>query len=108
MKLRNSIDWQNFVKPEDREKIQQSPEYREWLIGMLAEGDHGVEITFTKKDGTSRKMKCTRSAKLIPEDQQPKNADTSTSGAIPVFDLEANGWRSFLPENLTLIDYPNE
>jgi hypothetical protein len=104
----NPIDWKAFVNTEDKLKIQQSPEYREWLIGMLSEGDHGVEITFTKKDGTLRKMKCTRSAKLIPEDQQPKNSDDKTVGAIPVYDLESSGWRSFLPENLTLIDYPNE
>lgn len=104
----NSIDWTRFMNEEDKQKIKTSPEYREWLVGMLAEGDHGVEITFTKKDGTPRKMKCTRKANLIPEDQQPKGADDKTVGAIPVFDLEANGWRSFLPENLTLIDYPNE
>ena len=104
----NGIDWTQFVNTKDKLEIQQSPEYREWLIGMLAEGDHGVVITFTKKDGTVRKMKCTRSAKLIPEDQQPKHSDDKTTGAIPVFDLESQGWRSFLPENLTLIDYPNE
>lgn len=104
----NSIDWTNFVNEEDKLKIQQSPEYREWLVGMLAEGDFGVEITFTKKDGTLRKMKCTRSVKLIPEDQQPKKPDEKTLGAIPVYDLESCGWRSFIPENLKLIDYPNE
>ena len=102
----NPIDWTLFVTNEEKIAIQQSPEYREWLIGMLAEGDAGAIITFTKKDGTVRKMKCTRNSNLIPEDQLPKKSEDKPTGAIPVFDLEAQGWRSFLPENLTLIDYP--
>lgn len=106
MTLFNPIDWTNFVNNEDKEKIKHSSEYREWLIGMLAEGDQGTIITFTKKDGTVRKMKCTRNSNLIPADQLPKKTEDRPTGAIPVFDLEAQGWRSFLPENLTLIDYP--
>ena len=71
--------------------------FREWLHGMLkvSEGT----ITFTKKDGTERVMKCT----LVPEQLPPvvvkegaeskprKESETS----IRVYDIEVKDWRSF-------------
>ena len=57
-----------------------------------------VTITFSKKDGTDRVMKCTRSPNLIPTEHQPKGETqvvTESTDNIRVFDVEANGWRSF-------------
>jgi hypothetical protein len=66
------------------------------LMKSLAEGV--VTVTFTKKDGTDRVMKCTRSSNLIPTDHQPKGETqvvTEETDNIRVFDVEAQGWRSF-------------
>lgn len=55
-------------------------------------------VTFTKKDGSLRTMKCTRSLDAIPAEHQPKGETqivTEDTDNIRVFDVEANGWRSF-------------
>jgi hypothetical protein len=39
---------------------------------------------------------------IIPEEHHPKTTQTSES-SIRVFDLEAQGWRSFIFENVTNI-----
>jgi hypothetical protein len=58
-----------------------------------------LSIEFIKKDGTNRKMLCTRS--LIPEDKMPKQASVDETDYVHVFDLEANGWRSIYPDTIT-------
>ena len=66
------------------------------LLKNLGEGS--MRVTFTKKDGTERAMICTRSLSLIPADHQSKavtEAVTEEMDNIRVFDIEAQGWRSF-------------
>lgn len=65
------------------------------LIEALGKGV--VTVTFTKKDGTERTMRCTRSTTYIPIEHAPKS-DTSKeeiTDNIRVFDIENQGWRSF-------------
>jgi hypothetical protein len=58
-------------------------------------------VTFTKKDGTTREMRCTKNLDLIPADKLPKGvARNKTSTAVNVFDLDNQDWRSFLPESV--------
>ncbi|CAB4127398.1 WYL domain containing protein [uncultured Caudovirales phage] len=55
-------------------------------------------ITFTKKDGTERVMRCTLNGGLIPSNKHPKEDSTSkprTDAVQVVYDLDADGWRSF-------------
>jgi hypothetical protein len=56
-----------------------------------------VEVTFTKKNGEERKMLCTRSMYLIPDEHKPKgNLQREPNyEALPVYDLEKLAWRSF-------------
>lgn len=57
-----------------------------------------VEVTFTKKDGTERVMKCTLKYDLIPERHQPKGDNPREGGGhttIACYDVEKQGWRSF-------------
>jgi hypothetical protein len=75
---------------------------RDGLIDMLRHNI--VTVTFTKVNGDERVMKCT----LLPE--HVPNASTNNgqlvietkgvSNTIPVWDLTANGWRSFKVENV--------
>lgn len=66
------------------------------LKKMLSESE--VWLTFTKKDGSERKMHCTTMIDLIPADKrpstEPSNRKTSET-SMPVFDLDINEWRSF-------------
>jgi hypothetical protein len=57
--------------------------------------DNVCEVQFTKVDGALRTMRCTLMQDSLPPlktdgKQRPENLDT-----IPVWDVEAEGWRSF-------------
>ena len=64
-----------------------------------------VKLSFTKKDGTIREMKCTRKDFLIPDDHKPKGeSDREVNKEVfPVYDLENEGWRSFRVDSLLSI-----
>ena len=81
-----------------------SKEGREWLTSLLREQE--VTISFTKKDGTDRKMRCTLSENKIPSEKTPKNTKkTKSDDALPVFDVEKQDWRSFRWDSVTLIEF---
>lgn len=63
-------------------------------------------VTFTKKNGEERVMNCTLIENLIPEDQRPKGVISKKSdNALSVWDLDANGWRSFVYDNVKKIKW---
>ena len=62
-------------------------------------------VKFTKVNGEERLMSCTLSNQFIPENLQPsKDSDDTgvqrTLDVIRVFDVNADGWRSFRVENV--------
>jgi hypothetical protein len=66
-----------------------------WLQGALKSSI--VDVTFIKKDGTERLMKCTLDPNILPkveikEDAKPRKESTTS---MRVFDTEKNEWRSF-------------
>jgi hypothetical protein len=62
-------------------------------------------VTFVKKNGELRKMKCTLKEDVLPDlvgTKRKRNYDV-----LPVWDLEKNAWRSFRLdsiENVEVID----
>lgn len=55
-----------------------------------------VSVTFTKKDGSERIMRCTVNEQNIPGELLPKGTGTKVTTEVQkVFDLEAQAWRSF-------------
>ena len=71
-----------------------------WLSNMLK--TETVTVTFTKKDGTERVMKCTLEPSKLPvvtvtEDKKPRKESTTS---MRVFDLDKNEWRSFTVKNV--------
>ena len=62
--------------------------------------DNILDITFTKADGTDRNMVCTLnpSEGVVPEIKEGHN--DSSKSSVTVWDLEADGWRSFRFANL--------
>ena len=74
---------------------------RKWLIGLLQNSP--VEVTFTKKDGTERIMKCTLQEEYLPETvggERKKNEDS-----LAVYDLDVEGWRSFRWDSVKRINF---
>lgn len=69
-----------------------------------------VNIVFTKKDGSERKMRCTTNLALIPILHHPKKKieDVEKSDKVitsySVYDLDKLQWRSFVIENLIAME----
>lgn len=79
---------------------------REWLRGLLKE--QAIEVTFIKKDGTQRLMKCTLSKKIVPQAENSSNSTKThkhSAEAQPVYDIEAKGWRSFRWDSVKQINF---
>lgn len=82
---------------------------RNWLRDMLRMGP--VTVTFTKKDGDTRVMQCTLEEAAIPEEHRPKPlAEGQTprkrsDDSLSVWDLNANGWRSFIYRNVQGVSF---
>lgn len=81
---------------------------KENIVDMLK--DSVITVTFTKVDGTERIMKCTLLSEYIPT--TPSSASNQVllqeggSGSdnnVSVWDVEANGWRSFRVSNVKSI-----
>lgn len=62
-----------------------------------------VHVWFTKKDGGTRLMKCTRNLDLVPEEQHEGIDDQRIIGEkiIGVYDFDNSAWRSFLKSAVT-------
>lgn len=66
-----------------------------------------VTITFTKKDGTERVMRCTLDPAKLPV-QENTNSNTNrkvSTETMAVFDLDAQGWRSFTKTAVKCVDF---
>lgn len=67
--------------------------------------DRNMVVTFTKKDGSERKMICTLADDRIPENLHPKGTGVKYDpDQVRVFDLEKGEWRSFLFSSVTAIE----
>ena len=66
-----------------------------------------IKITFTKKDGTERVMRCTLDpAKLPVQESTETNANRKVSTeTMAVFDLDVQGWRSFTKKSVKCVDF---
>jgi len=75
---------------------------RDGLVDLLRHNI--VSVTFTKVNGEERVMDCTLQAKLIPNAPTQNGEliveDKSTSNNIAVWDVKAQGWRSFRIANV--------
>jgi hypothetical protein len=71
-----------------------------WLRGILH--INPVTVTFTKKDGTERVMRCTLQPELLPKVELKEGAKPrkESSASIRVFDLDKNEWRSFTVKSI--------
>lgn len=66
-----------------------------------------VTITFTKKDGTERVMRCTLDPAKLPV-QENTNSTTNrkvSTETMAVFDIDAQGWRSFTKTAVKCVDF---
>jgi hypothetical protein len=88
----------------DKEFNFSTKKEKDWLRTLLHE--RVVGITFIKKDGSERLMKCTLSETKIPSEFAPKGSEKAKSDEVlPVFDVENDGWRSFRWDSIKKIEF---
>lgn len=63
-----------------------------------------LTVTFLKLDGDQRVMTCTKSWNYIPEANRPTTAKEAKNGTVNVWDLNANGWRSFKYDRIQKVE----
>jgi len=71
--------------------------FKKWLRGVLRTSE--ATVTFTKKYGTERVMKCTTNTTYImfkdPAILESKKDRKVNEDVMPVYDIEAGHWKSF-------------
>jgi len=60
--------------------------------------NHICEVSFTKVNGDERVMTCTLMDVFLPE---TKGNSKNNEEVIPVYDVMADGWRSFRVDSVT-------
>lgn len=64
------------------------------LINMLRNGI--INVTFTKKDGSERTMKCTLVESMVkPYEKKTDKVKEVDENTVAVWDIEKEAWRSF-------------
>jgi hypothetical protein len=86
------------------EKPLATQEGRDWLKSHLKMGP--VYVTFTKKDGTERKMKCTlQEGVVVPHEKTTERVKEENTETLAVWDMEKNAWRSFRLDTVNTIEF---
>lgn len=78
---------------------------RKWLKSALEK--EVVEVVFTKKDGSERVMKCTLKEDVLPIIQSDDGTSirTRSKETLAVWDVEAEGWRSFRWDSIKTVTF---
>lgn len=77
---------------------------RNELIEILQE--QVVEITFIKKDGTPRTMRCTLiPSYLVPYERKTDREIVRNEDVLAVWDVENDAWRSINLGTLTMVEF---
>ena len=81
--------------------------FKKWLRSHLKFGP--VTVTFTKKDGSERVMKCTTNPTYIlfkePALVESKREKTINDDVMPVYDMEAGHWKSFRWDSIKSVSF---
>jgi hypothetical protein len=78
---------------------------KESVVETLRKGI--VDIQFVKKDGSLREMRCTLNDKYLPE-AKSESKKVDNPDVLAVWDLDNNGWRSFIIKQLVWVGEPND
>jgi hypothetical protein len=81
--------------------------FQKWLRSHLKFGP--VTVTFTKKDGSERIMKCTTNPTYImfkePASVESKREKKINEDVMPVYDMEAGHWKSFRWDSVKSVSF---
>lgn len=102
-----------LMPPNSEWTEEQWTTFRDWIVDHLRAGP--VTVTFNKKDGAQRVMTCSLQPELLPPMPiHESNTDNPIDfpkvkkenlNNLSVYDLTAQGWRSFIVKNVTNISF---
>jgi len=75
-------------------------------IKEMLQNGQVIYVEFTKKNGETRKMNCTTNLDLIPESEHPSEDRASyvNEEVVRVYDINAEGWRSFRVDSVNVLE----
>jgi hypothetical protein len=88
-----------YSKAEESDKTL----FRDWIKNLLA--TNTVDLTFLKKDGTVRNMKCTLKESVLPQFKKTEGKRKEKEEVLTVFDLQIKEWRACRFENIKEIKF---
>ena len=62
-------------------------------------------VTFAKKDGTLRQMRCTLKENNLPIFDETKLTRKENDEVLPVWDIDNGGWRSFRMDSIKSVSF---
>jgi len=79
--------------------------FRDWISSVLKTTE--VQVTFYKKDGTERVMKCTLNPEVLPSVvvKEDKKERKIPEHSMAVYDIELKEWRSFVIKSVKHISF---
>ena len=81
--------------------------FKKWLTSHLLVGP--VTVTFTKKDGTERVMKCTTNPTYVmfkdPAILESKKERKVNEDVMPVYDMDSSAWKSFRWDSIKKVSF---
>lgn len=87
-----------MMEPTEKWTDSEWGKFDEWIRGVLRTVPE-VTVTFIKKDGTERIMKCTLEPSVLPKQElledQSRPVKAKNDNVVVAYDIEAKGWRSF-------------
>jgi hypothetical protein len=88
----------------DSKNISTTAENKALVQALLRQGP--ATVTFTKKDGSERVMKCTlEEGVVVPHEKTTDRVKEPKDDILPVWDLEANAWRSITIPNIKTVEF---
>lgn len=96
-KYYNPDTW--YTKAEENDKKL----FRHWIKNLLS--TNTVDLTFLKKDGTIRNMKCTLKENELPTVKATDVTRKEKEDVLTVFDLQIKEWRACRFENIKEIKF---
>ena len=79
-------------------------ESKDWLRGVLRDGP--VTVTFTKKNGEERILKCTLKQDIVPlYEKKTDREKAKNDNVLSVWDLDLSEWRSFRFDSIKKIEF---
>lgn len=83
---------------------EEGSQARKWLHEHLVYGP--VTVSFTKKDGTKRDMRCTLNPALTVEYQKKTDKEKQPNPDVKfVYDLDKKEWRSFRYDSILSVTF---